>query len=464
MKLIIKQTALLLMMVFIANLSVKAQTNKTNKLAVGINLSHLYDVKFRAYDQLANGFSGQDPYGLNGSKTKFDLGYGLNVMYFFSPLVSIDLSYTKGKMTGANEVNYYKSDVSLLCLSLNYDLKGRNRNKPYTWVPYLRGSIGRSSYDTHLYFKEDDVNFANTQGSTLMTGFGAGLRYHLTDNLFLNLQSEFIVNYTDAWDGYNYGSGRDHMVKTELGLKYSFGSGKHEDRGIAWNFSGNSNAGVSEEQLNKLLKVVADSMAKTNQELAALKAENQSLQRSMTQDTDGDGVPDIKDLCPNEKGSQANGCNPVASAEPVKAEPKPVAVVAQPVPVPAPAPAPAPAIGDRNELKQMLEIEMNRIYFASNSTTLSDKDKAILGNAARIMKANTSYKLKITGHTDQYGTPAYNNKLSRKRADVVAAYLTSLGIAKDRLTTQAAGNQNPRIEGKSKMSNAENRRVEFEVF
>jgi outer membrane protein OmpA-like peptidoglycan-associated protein len=435
-----------------------------NKLGFGLRLNHLYDVKFTAYDRLANGFSGEDLSGLNGSKTKFDLAFGVDVIYFFSPLVSTDLSFDMGNMTGANSLDYYESQVSFLTLGLNYDLKGRNRNKPYTWVPFVRGSVARATYDTKRKFIEDDVVFNTEEGTALQVGLGAGIRYHLTDNIHLNLQSEFITTYTDAWDGYNYGSGKDHMAKTSLAIRYTIGSKKHQDRGVAWQFSNQPNVADNSELVKQLLKSVSDSLSTINNRVAQLQSDNAQMRNQLNEDTDGDGVPNIKDLCPTVKGTMDNGCNEVKQAEPVVVASQPAAVVNIPNPVvQAVAPVASIGSGSKQEIKNMLLIEMNKIYFSPGSSRLNARDRSILNQSAKILKANPSFKVSILGYADQVGSNSTNQRLSKERAENVANYLVKQGVAKASLTSKAMGKQKIDKTDDLIRTNALNRRVEFIV-
>lgn len=456
------KTILVVTFLIVTFTNVYAQTNpqrtKFNRWGLGLRLSHLYDVKFTAYDKLANGFSGEDVSGLNGSKTKFDLAFGIDVIYFVSPLVSLDASYDMGKMTGANTIDYYESDVSFLALGLNYDLKGRNQRKPNSWIPFLRTSIGQGSYDTKRKFIEDDVTFHTEKGTALQVGLGGGLRYHMNDNWHLNLQSEFIITNTDAWDGYNYGSGKDQMVKTTLGIRYTLGKNKHQDRAVAWQFS-NQNPVDNTELMNKLLLSMSDSLKNINNRIEQLQASNNNLQTQLNTDTDEDGVPDIKDLCPREKGTLANGCNEAIIKKDSSNAPKPTAPAT-------PAPVTTSAIansGDAQLIKNMILIEMNNIRFDKGKADLNSDATDILNRTSVMLKRNANFKLIIFGHADQDGSDKVNYRISQKRAETVANYLTKKGIAANRIEQKPMGKKDLIDTATTAKAKANNRRVEFAI-
>ena len=64
----------------------------------------------------------------------------------------------------------------------------------------------------------------------------------------------------------------------------------------------------------------------------------------------------------------------------------------------------------------------------------------------------------IEGHTDSIGGRDYNLDLSRRRAQAVVEYLTSLGVDASRLQVRGYGFDRP-LDGRSAAS-VENRRVE----
>lgn len=86
-----------------------------------------------------------------------------------------------------------------------------------------------------------------------------------------------------------------------------------------------------------------------------------------------------------------------------------------------------------------------------------------LDEVVRIMKEDKTYKLKITGHTDNVGTPEHNMKLSKDRAQAVENYLESKGLDADRFIVIGFGQTRPVASNDTKAGKAKNRRVEFTI-
>jgi outer membrane protein OmpA-like peptidoglycan-associated protein len=100
-----------------------------------------------------------------------------------------------------------------------------------------------------------------------------------------------------------------------------------------------------------------------------------------------------------------------------------------------------------------------RLSFASGSATLTEGDKARLAKLAQVLgsPALTSRRTRIEGHTDASGSATGNRELSRRRAQSVADYLVSSGIASSRLEVVGFGSSQP-LAGVPALS-PENRRV-----
>jgi outer membrane protein OmpA-like peptidoglycan-associated protein len=281
--------------------------------------------------------------------------------------------------------------------------------------------------------------------------------------------SEFVTATTDAWDGYDYGSGRDQMLKTSIGLKYAFGRNKHVDQTLAWqDHRVDQMQSKIDEQVNTAVKTINDSVNKTL---------SNYMSRSEVKDSDDDGIVDKFDKCPNVAGLFANnGCPPVEQvAKQEEKEQQTSNAINKKAALPASqsanngsAPASSGGRGlsdeDKYRLKNEILVEMYAIKFAHNSYQLSAEAYDHLNTIAVIMRNNPSYKLKLTGYTDDLGSAAYNLKLAEQRAEAVAEYLRSRGVSKDRLVIESNGKENPLDDNASRIGKANNRRVECKLL
>jgi outer membrane protein OmpA-like peptidoglycan-associated protein len=108
-------------------------------------------------------------------------------------------------------------------------------------------------------------------------------------------------------------------------------------------------------------------------------------------------------------------------------------------------------------------VALPTVEFENDSATLTPQGRAVVENAASILKANPSVRVSIEGHTDSTGTEERNLTLSQARAKTVLDTLVSLGIAPERMTSTGFGESRPKVPGNDDASKAINRRVEFIV-
>jgi outer membrane protein len=134
-------------------------------------------------------------------------------------------------------------------------------------------------------------------------------------------------------------------------------------------------------------------------------------------DTDGDGVVDTADLCPD--------------------TPK----------------------GDRVGPQGCSCDVTRQVQFALNSADLTAEGKKTLDELAETLTKLKFVAGTVVGHTDSSGSDAYNQKLSERRAKTVADYLQAKGIASGRLAVSGAGESQPIADNKTKEGRALNRRV-----
>lgn len=101
------------------------------------------------------------------------------------------------------------------------------------------------------------------------------------------------------------------------------------------------------------------------------------------------------------------------------------------------------------------------VLFGFDQSSLSSAAQATLNDLVTILNKYPDTDLEIQGHTDNTGTDKYNQALSERRASTVANYLTSHGIALERVSTKGFGESTPKYSNDTEAGRAQNRRVEF---
>jgi outer membrane protein OmpA-like peptidoglycan-associated protein len=104
--------------------------------------------------------------------------------------------------------------------------------------------------------------------------------------------------------------------------------------------------------------------------------------------------------------------------------PPPPPVAANPPPAPPPAPPPPTTF---------------TVYFDDNSSRLDPGGREILRFAASAYKPGPAGPVQITGYADPAGSAGYNQRLSLRRANVVAAELARDGVPRKAIMVSGAG-------------------------
>jgi hypothetical protein len=138
-------------------------------------------------------------------------------------------------------------------------------------------------------------------------------------------------------------------------------------------------------------------------------------------DSDGDGVPDSQDLCPDTPfGAPVDerGCWVVAYAN----------------------------------------------FFDFNKAVIKSRYLSHLLAAAEILRNNPAMKVTIEGHTDSVGTDEYNLELGLRRAEAVRNALAAGGVSFANMTASSMGKRQPIADNRSARGRSLNRRVEIHVI
>lgn len=121
----------------------------------------------------------------------------------------------------------------------------------------------------------------------------------------------------------------------------------------------------------------------------------------------------------------------------------------------------APVLTGYPEIKTNEDYVLKNIQFRYNDFTLLESSYPELKRLVEIMRFYKTWKVVVTGHTDDIGSDAYNLELSLHRAGSVADYLIEQGIDPARIKTMGFGKQTPLVKGTNESSRAINRRVEL---
>jgi OmpA-OmpF porin, OOP family len=183
-------------------------------------------------------------------------------------------------------------------------------------------------------------------------------------------------------------------------------------------------------------------------------------------DRDKDGVIDTEDACPEVAGvhtedPKTNGCPPDPDRDKDGILNDTDACPDQPGPKSDdPKTTGCPRVFIKDAQIQILE----QPKFDFNRAAIKRESDSLLTEVAKVMKDHPEIKrVTVEGHTDSVGTSQFNKALSQQRAQAVVAWLTNHGIAKERLSAQGMGKEQPIMPNDTDAGRAANRRVEFHI-
>lgn len=386
-----------------------------------------------------------------------DLGYGISLRDQLSHAFGLQLDVRGGKVKGSEEdkfgsgttvtdetsglqagsfeTKFYQATLSGVVNIGSINFLHRTNAVNF----FVNGGAGLAWYQPNVYSDNSQQNLILTyKGQTgpnhdgnyvkeLVIPVGAGVKFKLSDAFALNL------GYTENFiDGFNLtGVHRAYPASNKYsygyaGLEYTFGPKSKQN--LDWV---NPVAMMYDELYDAALR----------QEVEALKGRVGNVENAVNdlkKDSDGDGVSDQFDKCPNTPAGtvvDGSGCPivfPKIDTSLFVMKPKP------------------------GEAKAY-----SNIQFEFDSSVLRTSSYPVLDATSADLRSNAGSKIELDGFASSEGTAAHNMRLSKDRANSVKTYLVNSGVDAKRVKVKAFGETHPIADNSTEEGRILNRRVEF---
>ncbi len=296
------------------------------------------------------------------------------------------------------------------------------------------------------------VDGRGTKATNFIVPVGLGTKVKIIDDLDFFWKSTFGAEFGDKADGVDFEK-NEKLLLHQIGFQVNFGAGKDTDGdGI----SDKKDACPEVPGLKEFSGCPDTDGDGITDAKDTCPNEAGPVEFLGCPDSDGDGIADNKDACPNTAGSKAlNGC-PDSDGDGIADNKDNCPTIKG-----TSANKGCPTVS--NEHKTVFLEALRGVNFETGKSVIKTESYGILNKVAQIMNDNPHYNLAIEGHTDNVGEDASNMTLSQDRANSVKTYLTNKGVSSSRMTAQGFGETRPVSTNETKEGRAENRRVEFKV-
>ena len=380
-------------------------------LTIRKQFSHLFGLelegnrgKIKTFNHDLSGPAKENSLGATSAETEVNWAGSLNGVF---QLGTVDFLRRK------NSVNFY-AKVGLGVLAYN-PVQYANNDFTGTEVYNNKGNWGEELFGDREKVGDRDFRLG------MYVPVGVGAKFKLSEVVALNLG--YTMNFTD--EALIYGPSRQGDRKQRFsnvygGLEFTLGSRDKENLTFT-------------NPVSTLYDELRDP-ALTN-EIQALKQRVSALEGTvdeLSKDSDGDGVPDKFDKCPNTPaGTVVDGAGcPIKFPEPTV------------------------------EQKATQGDYYSNIQFDFDSSVLKTQSYSTLDKLAKDLRDNNA-SVQLDGYASSEGTEAYNMTLSKDRADAVKQYLVNAGVAASNVTANGYGTANPVASNDTEAGRVQNRRVEI---
>jgi len=313
---------------------------------------------------------------------------------------------------------------------------GANQNRT-EWSPGWTGvgSVGWAfgngiRVEGEVSYRENQIDTFQRSGRNAFNSAGVNRQLGLMANAFYDIPLgdplRLGVTFTPYVGG---GIGSGWMQGRGLRATFPDGGGVTIDNASGWNFAYQAIGGIA-FGLGQFVPGL--SLTTEYRYYSTLDLDFSGTNRS----SGSSGTTRISSSAPNHNHSVLVGLRYAFSTPP------------RPAAVAAPAAAPAPA---RTFL----------VFFDWDRADLTDRARQIIAEAATNARTVRSTRIEVSGHADRTGTAVYNQRLSVRRAEAVAAELVRRGIARNEMTIQGFGFDRPLVPTAMGVREPQNRRVEI---
>lgn len=384
-----------------------------------------------------------------------NITYGLTVEYAMTPVWGLALDYYTFPLRGSSKTEIIETDMYTSSLSATINLT--RLVFPQTKSKfYLNGAIGVGL--AYCTYNPTDPITGLPSAKRITDGFGVtatvpvtfSVEYNISKPVAIGAKVHYRSFTTDYLEGTTLQEGvtNDFVAAGTVFLRYKMNATeKKHVRNIPLNvFESNEELKLIKKlrkELNKLKHRVdtLEAQVSDTRKLDGVLPRVAKLENILSNDgpdSDGDGVPDVRDLSPNTPPNT-----------PVDFWGRSIAIICtHPT---------KDTVAEVSKKDIISRDDVPAVYFDLNKSNLNNDALVTINKIATRMQANPSISLEVRGYSDFPGGDRHNKLLSQRRANRVKKELVKVwGISPDRIITNGTGKIS-----EPKTKHRINRRCEF---